>query len=135
MVEQNYNRRATDTIIGRLMTGQENLEKSLQRIEEKMDTRNRERHEFEIQVRRHMTQQEEYQEATEKLSDYIEVHVKPEIATTKANAKWIKEVGSPLSEQMNTIKNRVIGAAALASLAFLGSWKAIIEFIKSLGAQ
>lgn len=116
--------------MGSVIEGQRNLAESMKRIEAKMDERHKERFEFEVTVREHITVQGNYQELIEKHEDYIDVHVKPCISETKRNAEWIKNVGTPAIEDIKRVKYMVIGAGMLASTSVLASWEAISSFFK-----
>lgn len=116
--------------MGAVLESQRNLAESMKRIEAKMDERHKERFEFEVTVREHITVQGNYQELIEKHEDYLDLHVKPCISDTKSNSSWIKDIGTPAIEDIKRVKYMVAGAAMLASTSILASWDAISNFFK-----
>ena len=131
MTEQNKNI-PLEREIGQILESQRNVVASVKRIEDKMDERHKERFDFEVTVREHITVQGNYQEIVEKHADYIDIHVKPCISETKAATSWIKDIGAPAVEEIKRVKYMVAGAAMLASTSILASWDSISNFFKRL---
>ena len=118
--------------MGVVLESQRNIAESMKRIESKMDERHRERFGFELTVREHITVQGNYQELIEKHEDFIEVTVKPSLAETRSNSKWLEDIGKPAIEDIKRVKYMVSGAALLAGTSIFASWKDIVAFIRSL---
>lgn len=133
MSDQPHNQNSKlDREFGMMLESQRNLVESIKRIETKMDERHKERFQFEVSVREHMTKQGDYQELTEKHEDYFDLHVKPAIHKVTLLEQWNKECAAPAIEEINKIKYMVRGAALLASIAIAASWKEVAEFFKGI---
>jgi hypothetical protein len=118
--------------MGVVLESQRNIAESMKRIEAKMDERHKERFEFEVTVREHITVQGNYQELIEKHEDFIQLHAKPGIDAGKLNSAWINEIGKPAIEDIKRVKYMVAGAAFMAGTSMLSAWKEIVAFIKGI---